>query len=562
MRKNRTTEKTSADCLTTGYAMNYNAQVGFLPGATITKEEAHMPQLIKSLKTYKKEYILSDLMAGLMVAIIALPLSIALGIQSVPQSVSANGIGYGIVTAIIAGFLISAFGGSPYQIGGPTAAFVVILFGYLSNPDIGLIGLALSGAAAGVLLILLGILKAGNVMKFFPYPITIGFTTGIGITLILGQVKDFFGLTVSPCSALGIEALNNGGVGKLIGIIGGIGSFNVATAIVAACGLACVIFLPKLSKKIPASFVALIVCTLLTLLLNECFGASVATIGSRYGDIKAGFELPDFSSVKDIKLGSLIVPTLVITFLCAIESLLSATVAAGMTGTTFDANQELIGQGIANIGSSLLGGLPATGAIARTAAGIENGAKSPICGMTHAVVILIMYFALMGVMKFVPLAVFAAILVSVAINMSRFRLFAKLAAFGKRDTAILIVTCLLTVVLDLTYGVIGGIALALILNVKSFKKGLSVTQEEGTIKVKGSVFFVNYSRFMKAIEATSACENVIIDLTDVYSIDESSLEKLGSVIKKIRNDAKTVQVIGAKNSVKNHVDKYLEHFSK
>lgn len=521
-----------------------------------------MPQLIKSLKTYKRQYILPDLMAGLMVAIIALPLSIALGIQSVPEAVSANGIGYGIVTAIIAGFLISAFGGSPYQIGGPTAAFVVILFGYISNADIGLLGLAIAGVAAGVLLIILGLVKAGNVMKFFPYPITIGFTTGIGITLILGQIKDFFGLQVDACKVFEIEALDNGGIGKIISVANGISSFSVATAAVAIVGLACVIFLPKLSKKIPASFVALIVCTLLTLLLNNCLGCSVATIGSRYGEIKAQFVLPDFSEMGNVKIGALIVPTLVITFLCAIESLLSATVAAGMTGTTFDANQELIGQGIANIGSSLLGGLPATGAIARTAAGIENGAKSPVCGMTHAVVILIMYFALMGVMKFVPLAVFAAILVSVAINMSRFPLFIKLTAFGKRDTAVLIVTCVLTVVFDLTYGVIGGIVLALVLNINSFRHGLKVDVRDNVVEVSGSVFFVNYSKLVNAMRMVDNFDNVTVDLAQAVSIDQSSLEKLGGEIKRLRAKGVSVEVVNAKNTVKAHVEGFLPIFTK
>ena len=237
------------------------------------------PQLITSLKAYKKKDLVGDLLAGLMVAIIALPLSIALGIQSVPTEVSSRGIQFGIITAIVAGFFISALGGSKHQIGGPTAAFVVILYGYLADPNIGVLGLALAGILAGVLLILMGALKAGNVMKFFPYPITIGFTTGIGITLLIGQIKDHCGF-----DATGTEAIE-----KVISYIENIKTFDLATFGVGVLGLLCVILLPKINKKIPSAFVALILCTGATLLLNNFAGTEVETIGSKYGDIKAGF---------------------------------------------------------------------------------------------------------------------------------------------------------------------------------------------------------------------------------------------------------------------------------
>ena len=220
--------------------------------------------------------------------------------------------------------------------------------------------------------------------------------------------------------------------------------------------------------------VALIACTGLTLLLNRFAGANVETIGSKYGEIKAGFFPINFTNIGSVKFGALIVPAIVIAFLCAIESLLSATVAGGMTGTTFNSNQELIGQGVANIASSLLGGLPATGAIARTAASIENGAKSPLAGMFHAVFILILYFLLMNVVKHIPLAVFSAILISVAINMSRFPLFIKLTTFGIRDVFILVITCVLTVVFDLTYGVLGGVVVTVLANVANLNKKLKL----------------------------------------------------------------------------------------
>lgn len=513
------------------------------------------PQLFLSLKDYKKKDLLSDLMAGLMVAIIALPLSIALGIQSVPAEVSSNGIQFGIITAIVAGFFISALGGSKHQIGGPTAAFVVILFGYLANPEIGVLGLALAGILAGILLIAMGYLKVGNVMKFFPYPITIGFTTGIGITLLIGQIKDFCGFEAS-----GTEAIH-----KLISYAQNIATFDFATFCVGVLGLLCVILLPKLSKKIPAAFVALIVCTGATLLLNNFAGASVATIGSKYGEVKAGFFPIDFSSIGNVKFTALIVPAIVIAFLCAIESLLSATVASGMTGTSFDPNQELVGQGAANIFSSLLGGLPATGAIARTAASIENGAKSPLAGIFHALFVLIMYFALMNVVKFIPLAVFSAILISVAINMSRFPLFLKLTKFGIRDVIILLVTCVLTVVFDLTYGVIGGVIVTFIANAKNFSIGLKIEKNESaetpTLTAKGTLFFLNANKLVDALEKEfETAETVIVDMSELERIDETAMEKLVVFNRKIKAQGKNIDLVGYNEKIQKRFDKFFKVF--
>jgi len=515
------------------------------------------PQLLTSLKNYKKSHLLNDLLAGLMVAIIALPLSIALGIQSVPSEVSDKGIQFGIITAIVAGFFISAFGGSSHQIGGPTAAFVTILFGYLANPDIGLIGLAIAGIMAGVILILLGVLKVGNVMKFFPYPITIGFTSGIGSTLLIGQIKDFCGLNAS-----GTEAIE-----KIISYVENISTFNLATFGVGVLGLLCVILLPKLSKKIPSAFVALILCTGATLIINNFTNAEVATIGSKYGEVKAGFFPVDFSGFSEVKFGALIVPSFVIAFLCAIESLLSATVASGMTGVAFDANQELIGQGVANIGSSLLGGLPATGAIARTAASIENGAKSPLAGIFHALFLLIMYFALMGVLKFIPLAVFSSILISVAINMSRFKLFTKLAKFGIRDSIILLVTFALTVVFDLTYGVLGGLAVSFLINVKNYKNGIrlekSTTQEEETSPVRvaviGSVWFMNANKLTSLVmKEFENHQSIVLDLSQMQRIDESAMEKLKALEANVEKLGKSLTFVDINPSMLNRFEKFYK----
>ncbi len=505
------------------------------------------PQLLNSLKGYTRSDLFKDLFAGLMVAIIALPLSIALGIQSVPESVSSNGIQFGIITAIIAGFFISALGGSRFQIGGPTAAFVVILYGYLADPEIGILGLAIAGVMAGVILIVMGFLRAGSVMKFFPYPITIGFTTGIGVTLFIGQIKDFCALDAS-----GTEAIH-----KLISYVENIATFDLATFAVGLVGFLCVVLLPKLSKKIPSAFVALILCTVMTICMNSFLGTSVATIGSKYGEIEAGFFPVDISLLGSVNIGKLIVPAIVIAFLCAIESLLSATVASGMTNTTFDTNQELVGQGVANICSSLLGGLPATGAIARTAASIENGAKSPLAGMFHSVLVLVLYFALMGVVKHIPLAVFSAILMSVAINMSRFPLFMKLARFGVRDSVILFVTFILTVVFDLTYGVLGGVAVTFIMNVKSLRLGMSYTVEEGVVAVKGAIFFVNADKLVKDIESkTQDQKSVTIDLSEVESIDQTALEKLAGLRKKMVANDRALTLRGANPKTQKRIDDF------
>lgn len=549
------------------------------------------PELIRSLKGYKPKNILNDLFAGLMVAIIALPLSIALGIQSVPDGMP-GGIQYGLITAIIAGFFISALGGSKFQIGGPTAAFVAILVGYLADPQIGPLGLAIAGIMAGALLIIMGGLRLGSVMKFFPYPITIGFTTGIGITLIVGQIKDFLGLNY--VNKVTSEALGSELIKKIELIINNISTIDWVTLGVAVFGFLIIILLPKLCKKIPAAFVALILCTGLTAILNAFAGTSIATIGSQFGKVEAGFNVIDFGAFGTINFGALIMPAIVIAFLCAIESLLSATVAAGMTNTTFNANQELFGQGVANICSSLLGGLPATGAIARTAASIENGAKSPLAGMFHAIFLLIFYFALMSVLQYIPLCVFAAILMSVAINMSRFKLFGKLTAFGVRDSIVLIVTCLLTVVFDLTYGVIGGVVITILANVMNFKKGLKISYQEKLVTIKkgalvevvkpepkakkqfktveiseeikenvnievgGAIFFANVGRLVGVIEKVMvSAKSVTVDLSKIETIDETCIEKLGTLNKKFKANDKQLVLANANEKTQSRINKYF-----
>ncbi len=511
------------------------------------------PELFKSLKGYKKTDLINDLMAGLMVAIIALPLSIALGLQSGVT------LQVGIMTAIVAGFFISLLGGSRYQIGGPTAAFVVIILGYLQNPQIGITGLALATIAAGAILIVLGFLKAGSLIRYIPYPIVIGFTTGIGITLMTGQVKDLLGLTL-PADT-GSEFLH-----KVIAYAENIGTTNFYTLIIGAVTIGLIYALPKVSKKIPASFAAILVATLLTLVFDLITHGSsgIATIESTYGNVKAEFKLIDLSGIDSIHIPSLILPAIVIAFLCAIESLLSATVADGMTGSTHSSNQELIGQGAANIFSALLGGLPATGAIARTAAGINNGAKSPLTGIFHALFLLVMYVVLMPVVKFIPLTGLAAILITVSIKMANFPVFLRLASFGIRDGIVLIVTCLLTVFFDLTYGVIGGFALCVLINIQNIVRPAKIVKEEAdektvTMHVEGRVYFISVCRLISVIEKRAAEYNhIVLDLAAVSRIDVTSAERLSKLDSQLNRAGKNLALVNAGSAIHTRYHRFIK----
>lgn len=515
------------------------------------------PEFFNSIRHYDKKNLISDLMAGLMVAIIALPLSIALGLQS------GSTLQVGIITAIVAGFFISFLGGSRYQIGGPTAAFVVIILGYLTDPEIGVAGLAIATIAAGVLLIAMGYLKAGGLVRYIPYPIVIGFTTGIGITLLTGQLKDLFGMTL-PAGA-GSEFIE-----KIAAYIESIGTTNLWTLAIGVITIALIYLIPKINKKLPAAFCAIIVATLLTMAIDAITGgqAGIATIGSTYGDVKAEFYVIDLSSIANVNAGKLIVPALIIAFLCAIESLLSATVADGMTGANHNPNQELVGQGVANIASALAGGLPATGAIARTAAGINNGAKSPLTGIFHALFLLIMYVVLMPVVKFIPLAGLAAILITVSIHMANFPVFLRLATFGIRDSIVLIVTCLLTVLFDLTYGVIGGMILCSVLNAQNLVKPARIVSEQETedgltAKVEGRICFISVNKLYDYIaKKAAACDHITLDLETIERIDVTSAERLSKLDKKLAKQGKTLAFIHSNTAVQSRYDRFIREILK
>ena len=402
---------------------------------------------------YNSKMFSSDLIAGIIVGIIALPLAIAFGIASgvTPQQ--------GLITAIVAGFLISFFGGSNFLIGGPTGAFIVIVAGIVGQ--YGMQGLIIATIMAGVFLVVMGVCKMGVIFKFIPYPIVVGFTSGIALTIFSTQMKDFFGLPLD----LQVPA---GFLPQWACYFQNIGSINwVEFAMSLLCLVICFSW-GKVTKKVPGSLIALIAGTLISLVLNKFAGVELATIGSKFPELANGLPMPkpvapkfDYETIK-----GLVSPAFTIAILCAIESLLAAMVADGATGKRHHANTELIGQGIANIITPLFGGIPATGALARTMASINNGGKSPVTGIVHAVVLLLIYLFLMPYAIYIPLSCLAAILVQVAYNMSEWKTFKYLLRGDKSDVAVLLITFFLTVIVDLTVAIEVGVVLAIVLFVR------------------------------------------------------------------------------------------------
>lgn len=402
---------------------------------------------------YSRERFVSDLIAGVVVGIIALPLAIAFGIASgvSPQQ--------GLITAIVAGFLISVFGGSRFLIGGPTGAFIVIVSGIVAQ--YGIQGLTIATIMAGVILIAMGLCKMGAVFKFIPYPIVVGFTSGIALTIFSTQMKDFFGL--------GDVAVPSGFIPEWICYFQNISHISLTETALSVCCLLVIIFWNKWGfHKIPGSLIALIAGTAASVLLSRFTGLEFATIGSKFPELAEGLPMPrpvapamDFQTVK-----SLVSPAFTIAVLCAIESLLAAMVADGVTGKRHDSNTELIGQGIANIITPLFGGIPATGALARTMASINNGARTSVAGIIHAAVLLLIYLFLMPYAVYIPLSCLAAILVVVAFNMSEWRSFRYLLKGDAPDVAVLLITFFLTVIVDLTVGIEVGVVLAIAMFVR------------------------------------------------------------------------------------------------
>ncbi|MEG1416101.1 MAG: SulP family inorganic anion transporter [Clostridium sp.] len=481
------------------------------------------PKLFEMIKRGEitKESLVKDFISGVIVAIIALPLSVALGISS---GVSPE---KGLITAIIAGFIISFLGGSNVQIGGPTGAFVVIVYGIIST--YGIQGLIVSTIMAGIIMILLGIFKMGRFIKFVPYPITIGFTAGIAVTLFSTQIKDFLGMN--------IENIDASFIGKWSAYLGNLDKVNYLSLGIGILSILIIVNFKKVSDKIPGSLVALIITTLLVYILK----LPVATIGSSFENISSSISFASFEGVDFNMIKSLIGPAFTIALLASVESLLSAVVADSMTGDKHDSNMELIAQGTANIFSGLFGGIPATGAIARTAANVKNGGTSPVSGMIHAVVLLLIMLIFLPIAKLIPMTTLAAILIVVSYNMAEIENFKALLKAPKSDVVLLLVTFTLTVVFDLVIAIEVGMVLAAFLFIKSMCEATDIQCVNSislpndkltsiTYKINGPLFFGVVQNLVEDVKRDSnRCSEIIIDMRNTCSIDSSGIDALNKI---------------------------------
>ena len=417
------------------------------------------PKLFSTLKNgYNKQTLVQDLLAGVIVGIVALPLAIAFGIASgaTPEA--------GILTAIVAGFIISFFGGSKVQIGGPTGAFIVIVYGIIQQ--YGMSGLCIATFMAGAFLILMGVLHLGTIIKYIPYPIVVGFTSGIALTIFATQIKDLFGLQ--------IESVPAGFIDKWAVYFQNFDTVSWWSLLIGVGSILIIVFTPKISRKIPGSLVAIIVMTIVCLILRNLGVEGIETIGDRFS---ISTELPqaEVPKINWESITRLAQPAMVIAMLGAIESLLSAAVADGVIGDRHDSNQELVAQGIANMVSPLIGGIPATGAIARTMTNINNGGRTPVAGIVHAIVLALIYLFLMPLVKFIPMACLAGILVVVSYNMSEWRSFKAILKNPKSDIIVLLVTFFLTVIFDLTVAIEVGVLIACLLCMKRMAETTNVS---------------------------------------------------------------------------------------
>lgn len=499
------------------------------------------PKFFTCIRNYNVNQFGKDITSGVIVAIIALPLSIALAIAS---GVSPE---KGLHTAIIAGFLISLLGGSRVQIGGPTGAFMIIVYGIVTQ--YGIDGLIISTIMAGIILVLMGFFRLGSIIKFIPYPITTGFTGGIALVIFSSQIKDFFGLS--------IEKLPADTIGKWYSYFVNINTINWTSLILGILSLLIIIFWPKINRKIPGSLVALVVVTAAAYMFN----LDVETIGSKYGELSSSLPMPQIPALKLNEINHLIGPAFTIAVLGGIESLLSAVVADGMISGKHRSNTELIAQGIANIASGLFGGIPATGAIARTAANIKNGGRTPVAGMVHSITLLLIMLVLMPYARLIPLCTLAAILMVVAYNMSEWRTFKALLKAPKSDIFVLLTTFLLTVFIDLVYAIEVGVVLSSLLfmkrmadvtNIKSII--MDVSEEDGfgdeiiagditndilIFEVNGPLFFGAADKFMEVSRQVQGPSKVVIlNMANVPVMDATAFHAM-EILYKTCKDHKT-----------------------
>ncbi|MDE6581586.1 MAG: sulfate permease [Duncaniella sp.] len=499
------------------------------------------PKLLSAMKHYSMEKFKNDLVAGIVVGIVALPLAIAFGIAS---GVSPT---VGLITAIIGGFIVSACGGCSVQIGGPTGAFIVIVYGIIMK--FGLQGLAIATLMAGLILVLLGLFRLGTVIKFIPYPIVVGFTAGIALTILSTQINDFFGLGLRDVPS---EFLPKWGM-----FITHFGNIDLVTTAVGVVSLLIILLTPKISRKLPGALISIVVMTALMYFLGQYDAAwHVETIGDRFGNLPTDLPEPHGFELNMATINSLLPSAFTIAILGAIESLLSATVADGVTGGHTNSNTELIGQGIANIVVPFFGGIPVTGAIARTMTNITNGGRTPVAGIIHALVLLVIFLCLMPLINLIPMACLAAVLINVAYNMSGWRTIRGILSNPRSDISVLIVTFLLTVIFDLTIAIEIGLLLAVILflrrvmentQIRAYGKQIDIADgSETTIhevlnldkgvevyEIDGPFFFGVATKFDEMMRTTMTDKPLvrIIRMRRVPFIDATGLHNLEILIK-------------------------------
>ncbi|MFO7257869.1 MAG: sulfate permease [Bacteroidota bacterium] len=523
------------------------------------KHNQFTPKLFSVLKEgITREQLIRDLVAGLIVGVVALPLAIAFAIAS---GVSPE---KGLVTAIVAGAIISAFGGSRVQIGGPTGAFIVIVYAIVQ--DHGVAGLTIATFIAGFLIIIMGIARMGNLLKYIPYPLIVGFTSGIAVIIFSSQIKDFFGLP--------IESVPADFVAKWVVYLQHMDEVNWISFVIALSTVLIGLYFHKVTGKVPGSLVAIILSTLAV----SVFDLPVATIGSVYGEIPRGLPAPAIPSLSYETIKQLIQPAIAIALLGGIESLLSAVVADGMTGSRHRSNAELVAQGAANIMSALFGGIPATGAIARTATNIRNGGRTPLAGIFHALVLLLIMVSLAPYARLIPMACLAGILVVVAYHMSEWHNFVSLLKSNKMDVAVLLVTFFLTVLLDLIVAIEVGMILAGFAFMKRMSDSVSVEkletpgdenseqlfeQELSTIpkgvvlyEVKGALFFGAAQQFQDTIRSLEQKPKILIlRLRSVPFIDATGIYRLKEIIRHFNQQNVTTILSGVNENIRNDLEK-------
>lgn len=522
------------------------------------------PKLFHALRHYSADRLKADIIAGIVVGIVALPLAIAFGIAS---GVSPT---IGLITAIIGGFMVSFFGGNSVQIGGPTGAFIVIVYNIIAQ--FGLHGLAVATFMAGLILVLLGVFRLGTVIKFIPYPIVVGFTAGIALTIFSTQINDFLGLGLTDIPG---QFLPKWGV-----YLTNLRNISPVTLSVALVSLLIIIITPRISKRLPGALIAIVLVTIVSYFMDAAFDwFNVETIGDRFGTMATDIPTPHGFTLNMATINMLLPSAFTIAVLGAIESLLSATVADGVTGSRTNSNTELIGQGIANITVPFFGGIPVTGAIARTMTNITNGGRTPVAGIVHALVLLIIFLFAMPLINYVPLATLAAVLMVVAYNMSGWRTVVGIFNAPKSDISVLIVTFLLTVIFDLTIAIEIGLLLAVVLflrrvtentEIKVYSEKLDVAEgtDLGTheilnvapgvsiYEIDGPFFFGVATKFDELMRSAMADKPKvrIIRMRKVSFIDATGLHNLEILINSSQNEGIHIVLSGVKENVKTSLE--------